>query len=311
MLLFTLGVLCLLPGGAIADERLIAVIMANSQPRYETIHKIYLEHLQASRVTDFRIYLQTPNADIMSLRNSVRKAVALGAELIVTYGPMATTAAKTEVPPVPSLFVDVYDPVGLGIVDEKKQVGYNMTGVRGDAPIQALFKYFTETVGAKSLAVLFDSNSPEGVLQKATLDDSGKRKGVKIVSLAVENTKDHITPLQALPAGTDGLFVANSEHDISQLNQVLEYVAEQKVPVISQRAGAADLGAFMVLETSAQEQAEVLADMTDKVLSGARITDLPMHKPRKVDFVINLKVAKRYGIAVPIQTLSVASRLVR
>lgn len=305
------GQLWLPEAACAARERLIAVIMANSPPRYQQIHTVFQEKATRFCAQDCRIYLQTPNADIMSLRNSVRKAVALGADLIVTYGPLATLAAQVEVPPAPTLFVDVYDPVGLKIVSAQKRTGHNMTGVRGDAPVQALFKYFTETVEAKKVAVLFDSSSAEGALQHATLVESGQRKGIDIVSLPVTNTKDHISPLKGLTPDADGLFVANSEHDLSQLNQVMEYANQQKVPVISLRSGATDMGAFMALETSAQEQGEVLADMAEKVLSGTPVTDLPMYKPHKVDFIINLKVAKRYGINVPIQTLSVASKVVR
>ena len=67
----------------------------------------------------------------------------------------------------------------------------------------------------------------------------------------------------------------------------------------------------MVLETSAVEQGEKLAEMAGQVFSGKAIDDIPLHKPRQVAFVINLKVAKEYGINVPFQTLSVASRVVR
>ena len=68
-----------------AEERLIAVVMANSNPRYQDIHTVFVENAQSFCANSCKIYVQTPNADVMSLRNSIRKAVALGAELIVTY----------------------------------------------------------------------------------------------------------------------------------------------------------------------------------------------------------------------------------
>jgi len=67
----------------------------------------------------------------------------------------------------------------------------------------------------------------------------------------------------------------------------------------------------MVLETSSVEQGEKLAEMAGQVLSGKAIKDMPMHVPRNVAFVVNLKTAKEYGIQVSFQTLSVASRVVR
>ena len=84
------------PSKAVAEERLIAVVMANSQPRYKEVHAAFAKQAADFCGKDCRIYVQIPNADIMSLRNSVRKAVALGAELIITYGALATIAAKAE-----------------------------------------------------------------------------------------------------------------------------------------------------------------------------------------------------------------------
>ena len=297
---------------AAAEQRLIAVVMANDQQRYQDIHGVFVENSQGFCGESCKIYVQTPNADIMSLRNSVRKAVALGADLIVTYGPSASLAAKAESPKIPTLFADVYDPVHLGLVSAKSQTGRNMTGIRGDAPIQALFKYFTETAKPQKLAVLYDAKSLEGVLQKVALEDSGLKKGVAIIPLAVGNSKDgHVIPLKTLSDDADGLFLANSEHAESQLSHVLAFASSRQLPVITLRAGAAEAGAFMVLETSAVEQGEKLAEMAGLVLSGKPTGEIPMYKPRQVAFVINLRVAKEYGINVPFQTLSVASRVVR
>lgn len=300
-----------LPSASVAaEERLIAVVMANSHSRYQDIHAAFVENAQPFCSDSCKIYVQTPNADVMSLRNSVRKAVALGAELIVTYGPSASLAAQAESPPMPTLFADVYDPVQLGLVSAKTQTGRNMTGIRGDAPIQALFKYFVETTKPKKLAVLYDTNSQEGRLQKAVLEESGKKRGITIIALATESAKDHITSLKTLPDETEGLFLTNSEHPGEHLDQVLKYAESRQLPVITQHAGAAESGAFMVLETSVEEQGEKLAEMAGLVLSGTAIKDMPVRKPRDVAFVVNLKVAKEYGINVPFQTLSVASRVV-
>ncbi len=300
------------PAEAIAaEERLIAVIMANSQQRYRDIHAVFVDKARSFCGDHCRIYVQTPNVDVMSLRNSVRKATALGADLIVTYGPAASLAAKAESSPVPIVFADVYDPVKLELVSAKSLTGRNMTGIRGDAPLQALFKYFVETTQAGTLAVLFDTGSPVSTLQKAILEDSAKKKGITTVLLPVDGQKDHLTPLQALPADIDGLFLASSEHTETQLMDILAFAAARQLPVMTQRAETAELGAFMVLQTSIVEQGEKLAEIAGQVLAGSKPTEIPMYKPHQVEFVVNLKIAREYGIQVPLQTLSVASRVVR
>lgn len=311
-MLFLLGAWLVTSSSAFAaEERLIAVVMANSQQRYQDIHAVFVENSQPFCGDSCKIYVQTPNADNVSLRNSVRKAVALGADLIVTYGSSATLAAKAESRKIPTLFADVYDPALLGIVETKSQTGRNMTGVRGDAPIQALFKYFVETIKPKKLVVLYDIKNLESRLQKTALVDSGRKREITIVPLAIARSQNHLVPLQTLPQDVDSLFLTNDEDTEFQLSQVLSFASSRQLPVITQRAGTAEAGAFMVLETSAVEQGEMLAAMAEQVFSGKKVSEIPVHKPRQVAFVVNLKVAKEYGILVPIQTLSLASRVVR
>jgi ABC-type uncharacterized transport system substrate-binding protein len=74
------------PEALALEERLIAVIMTDSHPRYQDVHSAFVEALQPACGSDCRIYVQTPNADPMSLRNSVRKAVALGADGSGSHG---------------------------------------------------------------------------------------------------------------------------------------------------------------------------------------------------------------------------------
>lgn len=294
--------------GAVAEERLIAIIMAGGNARYQEVQTAFTDSFCSDNC---KIYAQTPNADTMSLRNSVRKAVALDAELIITYGPSATLAARIENPPMPILFADVYDPVSLGLVSEKTGVGDGISGVRGDAPVQALLKYFVESTGADTLAVLYDKNSEVGKLQQETLVASGKRRKIDVTPLMTSAKEDHLVALARMNAETDGLFMANSDHEAVQLTKVVEYAMERKIPVLTQRPGAASLGAFMTLETSAKEQGEKLAKMADKLLSGAEFSELALEKPHDVSFVVNLKAAELCDIKVPFTVLSNATKVVK
>ena len=313
---FALGIIVLccwllsVPEALALEERLIAVIMTDSRPRYKDVHSAFAEALQPACGSGCRIYVQVPNADTMSLRNSVRKAVALGAELIVTYGPFATLAAQAESLSTTTLFADVYDPVALDLVSADTMAGQKMTGVRGDAPLQALLKYFLEATRAKSLAVLYDDKSPEANLQKFVLHDYAVKRGADVILFPVSDFKDHEAALQNIPEGVDGLFLADSEHHESYFERVIGYANERQIPVFTQRAGAAEIGAFMVLQTSAVEQGEKVAEMAKAVMAGKKAEEIQMYTPRKVEFIVNLKVAKRYNINVPFQTLSVASRVV-
>jgi putative ABC transport system substrate-binding protein len=53
------------------------------------------------------------------------------------------------------------------------------------------------------------------------------------------------------------------------------------------------------------------AEIVDKILKGTKPADIPVERPKKFDFVINLKAAKQIGFTVPPEVLARATRVIR
>lgn len=309
--LVLVALLCLPLRGEAAEKRLLAVISIKDQPRYQSIHEAFVAHLSSDTLQNYRIYVQSPNPDVMSLRNSARKAVAIGADLIVAYGTGAALAAQAESQNTPVIFADVYDPARQGLVTVSGRPKKLATGIRGDAPIQTLLNAFLETTPVKSLAVLYNPKSPAGKLQLAYLEEMGKRKGFVLEALSVPRKKDVPEALKNISPATNGLVVADCSILATALVETIASAHEKKIAVISQIPGSADLGGLMALENDPVEQGRVAAEMVDQVLAGSRVEELLLVKPRNISLTVNLKTAKTLGLTVPFDVLTSTSRVIR
>jgi len=272
---------------------------------YDSFRKKFAQ-LMANR-PEPRFYLQTPNADYLSLRNSVRKAIALNADLILAFGTSAALAAKAETFETPILFADAVDPEAIGLVTQNKRDSQLATGVRGNPPLQTLFKLLRDMTTTLKLAVPTDGDPTDKQLT-AVLKDIAARRGFEVVPVNLRE-KSPAEGLQAVVnSGANGiLFIKNEDKHIA----VLSLAIEKKMPVISIVPEMVDHGALLGLETSLEEQGEALAEMTVKVLDGAYPESIPVETPRKAGIVINLISAQKCELKVPFEVLSQATRVVR
>lgn len=324
------GWVCLAPATAAAappPPPLVAFILPRDNARFQTIHDAFMRGFE--KVTTVagkpRIYVQSPNPDVMSVRNSMRKATALGADLYVIYGTLAAMAAIQEDFTEPLIFADVFEPVAMGLVPSMQRGTDLVTGVAGNAPVQTLLKVLQETVGESRLGILIDPRNPASktqidVLRKAACRrgaaaDAGGRTGepcwLDILPFSVQKSFEIRNAVKEAGIRANSIFLSDLMPTDDHAAKTLDYAIKARLPVIGHIPGTAEGGAFIVLETSADEQGRLLADIARRIMDGDLPEDIPPAMPRQVSLIINLKVAGELGIQVPFPVLTQATKVIR
>ncbi|MCM2263772.1 MAG: hypothetical protein NDI73_01130 [Desulfuromonadales bacterium] len=309
---------------------MVAVILPKDNARFQSIHAAFLERF--NKITTIagkpRLYIQSPNSDLMSLRNSIRKANALGADLVVVYGTRAAMAAKQEDFTEPLIFADVFEPVAMGLVPSLNRGGDLITGVSGHAPVQTLLKVLQETVGTGHLGIPVEAKNPAGkiqveVLKKAACrrvgpaDDNGKLNPsgdlcwLEIVPTDMQSPAGVTKGLKAAEGKINSIYLSDLLPSDAHVAEILDYANQAGLLVISQIPGTAEQGAFATLESDPQEQGQLLGEIADRLIEGDLPEDIPLMIPRRISLVVNLDIAKKNDIQVPFSVLSQTSRVVR
>ena len=122
-------------------------------------------------------------------------------------------------------------------------------------------------------------------------------------------SKGHFKPqpksaLTALMLGAGGFFGAHRK-------RIVELAAKNRLPAMYINVQFVEAGGLMSYGEDRSEMFRRAAEIVDKILKGTKPADIPVERPKKFDFVINLKAAKQIGVTIPPEVLARASRIIR
>ncbi len=282
-------------------EPILGAIVTADLPRYQQAHQAMVKVLQAGGFGEgkLKIFAQTPNADKMSLVNSLRRFEAAGVTVVVTYGCRAAEVAKEELKDTPLLFADVYDPVFLGIVKTLAAPGTDASGATSKTSIKQLVEALVAIKPVKKVGVLYTKGEGGSAQQLAEIEEQGKGFGFTVSAENARNPKEAAELGSQLAAESDALFLTESIAVALQSKEILAAAQANGCIVFSQIPGLTAAGALLGLEADPEEQGKLVAVHALQVLQGQKVHILPVREAKKISLTINQKTAGQLGLTIP------------
>ena len=245
----------------------------------------------------------------------VAELVRLKVDVIVSGGPSVTRPLKEATSTIPIVMAQDSDPVGNGFVASLARPGGNVTGLSSLASeMTGKQLEFTKEIIPKlsRVAIIGNSANPGDslALREAVLAAGAYQ--IYINYLDVQEAKD-IEPVirAAAKARADAVLVLGNPIFNLQRQQVVELLNKMRLPASFRQPEYVEVGGLMYYGTNYPELFRRAATYVDKILKGAKPTDLPVEQPRKFEFIINLKAAKQIGLTIPPNVLARADRVIR
>jgi len=283
---------------------------ANMKPFRERLREI--GYIEGQNVTiDYRYW----EGKVERLPVLAAEFVGLNCDVILTSGSEGPQAAKNATKTIPIVMAFGADAVRMGIVADLARPGGNITGLTSIS-VEILGKrleLLKETVPKLArVAYLWSRTNPDADDQFKEVAAVARFLRVEVQSLAVKGPDDFSgvfeTALkrraQALLFGTGGFFGAHHQ-------RIVDLAAKSRLPGIYPNLQFVDAGGLMYYGEDRAEMFRRAAEVVDKILKGTKPADIPVERPKKFDFVINLKAAKQIGFTVPPEVLARASRIIR
>jgi putative ABC transport system substrate-binding protein len=108
----------------------------------------------------------------------------------------------------------------------------------------------------------------------------------------------------------DGLLITAESILVVHRVQISEFAARLQIPAVYPYSIQVTDGGLMAYDVDIPELHRNAALYVDKILKGAKPSDLPVQQPAKLRLVINLKAAKRLGLKLPPSLLARADEVI-
>jgi putative ABC transport system substrate-binding protein len=109
----------------------------------------------------------------------------------------------------------------------------------------------------------------------------------------------------------DAMLLIGSAITFQHRKFIVEQLIKQRLPVMLPHVAFVETGGLMSYGPDFTDLYRRAAIYVDKILKGRKPADLPIEQPKKFDFIVNLKTAKKIGLTIPPNVLVRANRVIR
>jgi putative ABC transport system substrate-binding protein len=261
--------------------------------------------------------LQNSQGDQDLLGKLAETLVQRKPDLIVTSSTTASVpiAKLTKGTNLPVVFLSAGDP--LRLVKSYASSGNNLTGISSSSVeltgkrMELLKKLAPKT---KRVILLIDTAGINHERLIADARDAAKNLGLEHVQLEV-HTKNVDEMKQKIPlikrSLGDALFVPPEATIVASTEAIARQAIKEKLPHVGPNIETVRRGFLAAYSSNYYSLGQQGAALVDKILKGARPTDLPIEQPFKLHLLLNLKTARAIGLDIPNDILVQADEVVK
>jgi putative tryptophan/tyrosine transport system substrate-binding protein len=261
-----------------------------------------------------RMDFRWASGDINRIRTLAQALVGLQPDLIVASSTPVAATLRQETRMIPIVFVNVSDPVVSGIVAALNQSSGNITGFAlYETPLAGKWLELLLEIapGLKRAAIMFNPDTAPVSVYMPSFETAARSLKVVPIAAPVHDDVEIETVINALgrePPG--GLVVMPNAFMGVHRAPIISAAARNNVPAVYPRSDYARDGGLLSYGVDQVDPWRRAAPYVDRILRGAKPSELPVQFSTKFQLVINVKTAKALGLTIPPNLLALAGEVI-
>ena len=203
--------------------------------------------------------------------------------------------------------------MGAGLVASLVRPGGNVTGLSTQLSDLAgkRLELLREIVPSlRQLAIMSNASYPATVLEMAEVQAMARALGLEVTTLEIRRAEDIAPAFQTLKGRAEALFVCSDPLTLAYRVRINTLALAARLPMMYGVRENVEAGGLISYGPNFPDLWRHAADLVDKILRGAKPSEIPVEQPTKFDLVINLTTANALGLEVPPTLLAIADEVI-
>jgi putative ABC transport system substrate-binding protein len=237
-----------------------------------------------------------------------------GAEILVTAGSSASSAAKRQTSTIPIVFINVGNPIGIGLVKSLNHPGGNVTGFTDAiADLSGKFVDLARELGGKQAPIdyLWHAAWEDGQNRLALTEKAAQTAGMTLRSRPLNDIADLEPQLAAMKSdGATILIIQPGPFTHRYRKQIIQGATSAGCATIYGFPPVAHDGALIAYGPDPLEMYHAAGQYSARIVKGEKPADLPVQQPTHFQLAINLATAASLGLKLPTSLLARADEVI-
>jgi putative tryptophan/tyrosine transport system substrate-binding protein len=265
-----------------------------------------LQKLGWAEGRNIRVDFRWAALDAEATQRFAKELVALQPDLILSNNTPTTAVLLQQTRTIPIVFATVVDPVGSGFVGSLARPGGNATGfTTNEGSMSGKWLELLKEIAPRVNRVAFLFNPATTATFAEYYLNPFKAAAVSFRVEAIAAPVRDMTELESVVAAqardpNGGLIVMPDSFMDARRVEIISLAARYRLPVVYPVRAFAEFGGLLSYGNDLTDNYRRAATYADRILKGAKPSDLPVQAPVKFELVINLKTAKALGLDVPL-----------
>ncbi len=279
----------------------VAIVQYDNDGFTNELRQMFIKRMRLLGYDEAKMKFDIKNAQGNSEKLSQTASSLSGGDydIVVAIGDKCACALANAGCTVPTVFVAVSDPVGLGLTSSVESPDKNMTGTVSNTSEDTLLSYIRVLTPKVSSVAVICMNNEKSIAEKDSVVKYLSNDLFDVEPVILDSTDSIDSVVADVLTRNGAIFLTNDEELKNVSANVVSLASQSSKFVFSSNIACVANGVLAATASPVKDLSYTAAEDADKILKGAKVSDIPIKTDIAFAIYISKSTAESFNIDVP------------